>query len=203
MKYLIRVALALPLLILLGGPARTADEKAPDATPYYPLKVGDTWNYRMGDSKYTSKVTKIEEKDKQPCARVEITAGGKLTSVEYVKLKADGVYRYEIDANKAEPPVCFLKLPPKTGETWKIDSKVGPGKVTGTFKSGEEATLKVGDKTYEKVVTVTSEDLSGGDTVCRVTYYFAKDVGMVKQTLKIGTTNNEVVIELESFEAGK
>ena len=87
-------------------------------------------------------------------------------------------------------------------ETWKVDSSVaGMGKLTGTFKSGEVDELKVGEKKYEKVVTVSSDDMVAGGQKISVTYYFAKDVGMVKQTLTVN--GQQIVIELDKFEAGK
>jgi hypothetical protein len=200
MKTLAWIALALPLLLVLGSSART-DDKAPQ-TPYFPLKVGDTWDYHMGDTKFTLKVAKFEEVDKQNCARLEMTVGGKVHSYDLIAVKADGVFRYVTDGNKAEPPVCFLKLPSKKDETWKVESSVaGQGKLTGTFKSGEVEEVKVGDKKYEKVVTVSSDDMVAGGQKISVTYYFAKDVGMVKQTLSVN--GQQVVIELDKFEAGK
>jgi hypothetical protein len=200
MRILSCAGLALPLLLVLGTAARTAD-KAPE-TPYFPLKVGDSWDYRMGDTKFTLKVAKFEEVDKQNCARVEMTVGGKLHSYDLIAVKPDGVYRYVTDGNKADPPVCFLKLPPKKDETWKVESSVaGMGKLTGTFKSGEVDELKVGDKKYEKLITVSGDDLVAGGQKISVTYYFAKDVGMVKQTLSVN--GQQAVIELEKFEAGK
>ncbi len=200
MRILSCAGLALPLLLVLGTAARTAD-KAPE-TPYFPLKVGDSWDYRMGDTKFTLKVAKFEEVDKQNCARVEMTVGGKVHSYDLIAVKADGVYRYVTDGNKADPPVCFLKLAPKKDETWKVESTVaGMGKLTGTFKSGEVDELKVGDKKYEKLITVSGDDLVAGGQKIIVTYYFAKDVGMVKQTLSVN--GQQAVIELEKFEAGK
>jgi hypothetical protein len=199
MKCLAYLALVLPLALALGGVGRTADDKAAE-TPYFPLKVGDSWTYKMGDTRFTRKVAKVEDVDGQPCALIETTIGNRVASSERIAVKADGVYRYTTDDNKDhkfEPPLCFLKLPVKTGETWKVESSVaGTGKkVTGTFTTGEVAELKVGDKKYEKVVTVSSNDYDAGGTKTKVTYYFAKDVGVVKQTVSV--EGQEVVMELE------
>jgi hypothetical protein len=199
MKRLAYLTLVLLLTLAIGGVGRTADDKAPE-TPYFPLKVGDSWTYKMGDTRFTRKVAKFEDVDGQSCALIETTIGNRVASSERVAVKADGVYRYTTDDNKDhkfEPPLCFLKLPVKTGETWKVESSVaGTGKkVTGTFTAGEVAELKVGDKKYEKVVTVSSNDYDAGGTKTKVTYYFAKDVGVVKQTISV--EGQEVVMELE------
>jgi hypothetical protein len=71
----------------------------------------------------------------------------------------------------------------------------GAGKVAGTFKAAEVAELKVGDTKYEKVVKVTAADLDAGGSKIKVTYYFAKDFGLVKQTVWVD--GQEVVTELE------
>jgi hypothetical protein len=188
------LTLVLPLALVLGGQGRTADDKAPE-TAYFPLKVGDAQTYRIGDARYIRKVAKTEEFDKQPCAVVQTLVGDRVASWERVAVKADGVYRYSSDDNKYDPPLCFLKLPVKDGETWQVESTVaGAGKVTGSFKEAEVAELKLGEKKYEKVVQVTG-DLDAGGAKIKVTYYFAKDVGLVKQTVAVDA--QEVVMELE------
>ncbi len=187
--------LTLVLALALGGVGRSADDKAPE-TPYFPLKVGDSLTYRMGDVRYTRKIAKFEDFEKQPCALMQTLAGDRVASWERVAVKPDGVYRYTSDDNKYDPPLCFLKLPVKDGETWQVDSAVaGAGKVAGTFKAAEVAELKVGDTKYEKVVKVTAADLDAGGSKIKVTYYFAKDFGLVKQTVWVD--GQEVVTELE------
>ena len=208
-----RLSTALVLLVVIAV-ARGTDDKTPE-TPYYPLKVGNVWTYKIGDTKLTVKVPKFEDVDKQSCARVEMSVGAKVVSFEHVAVKADGVYRYATDDNKTEPPLCFLKLPVKQGDEWKVASTVGAmgkvtgtvgamGKVTGTFKTGEVAEdLKVAAGTYKKedVITVTCNDLDAGGMKVKLTYYFAKGVGMVKQTITIA--GQEIVIELEKYEPAK
>jgi hypothetical protein len=199
MRSLAYLALVLLLVLTVGPTGRTADDKAPE-TPYFPLKVGDSWSYRMGDTRYTRKATKVEDVDNQSCVLIETMVGNRLVSSEHVAVKADGVYRCTSDGtkdHKYEPPLCFLKLPVKTGDTWNVESSVtGAGKkVSGAFKTGEVAELKVGDKKYENVVTVTSDDFDAGGTKTKVTYYFAMDVGMVRQTIAI--EGQVVVMELE------
>jgi hypothetical protein len=200
MKTLSTALFALPLVLALGTAAR-ADDK-PLETPYYPLKVGNTWTYTVGVNKVTVKVAKFEDVDKQLCARVESTTGGANPPlVELIAVKADGVYRFRAAEQTVEPPVRFLALPPMKDDSWKIDSKVGTEKLKGTFKSGELDELKVGATTYKNVVTVTGDDLDANGQKMSVIYYFAKEVGMIKQTVKIGGA--EVVLELDKFEAGK
>jgi hypothetical protein len=204
MRLLSCALLALPLGLVVGPVARAQEKMA--ETPYYPLKIGNTWTYKIGETHFTMKVVKYEDVEsegkKQTCARVEMSGSdGKVQAVEHVAVKEDGVYRYMFENKKAEPPVRFLKLPPKKDDTWDVNSKIGAEKLSGTFKIGEEAEVKVPAGTYKDVITSASENLDANGQKISFKYYFAKDVGMIRQTIKI--QNQEVVIELEKFEAGK
>src|SRR5579859_7646391 len=108
MRYLSRAALVLPLLLVLGPAARAADEPKMAESPYYPLKVGNTWLYKIGDTRFEMKVTKLEKVDEQTVARIEMSVGGKVQAVEKVAVKDDGIYRYMFEDKKADPPVRFL-----------------------------------------------------------------------------------------------
>jgi hypothetical protein len=185
--------------------ARAADDK-PEETPYYPLKVGNKWTYKSGEIKITVQVTKFEDVNKQNCAVLEMSGGNiKSPLVEKVAVTTNdgvyGVYRYVAAGQEVKPPVLVLKLPPKKDDTWKVNSMVGPEKLTGSFMTGEVAELKVLDKTYKNVVTVTGADFDANGQKLSLTYYFAKDVGMIKQTIKVG--GGDVVLELDKFEPGK
>jgi hypothetical protein len=198
--FVLALALAVPAV---AAPAADDKPAAQATTPYYPLKVGNTWTYKVGDTKVTVTVAKFEEVEKQSCARIESSsAEGKPTLVEFVAVKADGVYRYAVADKKVEPPVKILALPPKKDETWKIDAAIGTEKLKGSFKCGEEAEVKVPAGTYKDVITVTGEDIDANGRKITMTYYFAKDVGIVKQRIKFGDAA-ESVFELEKFKAGE
>jgi hypothetical protein len=123
--------------------------------------------------------------------------GKQTLSFENIQVTKDGVYRLAFEGNKADPPVKFLALPPKDGDSWKVDSKIGKETLKGTFKMGKADKLKVGDKEYDTVYT-ESDDLDANGMKVTFKTYFAKGVGMVKQEIKIG--QQEVVIELVNFE---
>src|SRR2546423_13590341 len=69
-----RPALLAALALAFAAPA-FADEKVGES-PYYPTKVGTTWNYRLGEMKATVKVVKHEMKGGHMCALVETTING-------------------------------------------------------------------------------------------------------------------------------
>jgi hypothetical protein len=197
----VRTVAFLALALALPAAAARADDLKD--SPYYPLKVGSSWTYKANDVKFTLKVTKTEKvKDKDAevtAARVEMTKDGKVEGSELVAVKDDGVYRYAFENKKADPPIKFLQLPPKKDATWKVDSKADTDAIKGTFKMGEEE-IKVGDKTY-KTVTVTCDDLDAVGVKMSVTYYFAENVGMVKQVIE--AAGQKTVIELDKYEPAK
>jgi hypothetical protein len=202
MKWLPCALLAWPLV--LATPAVRADDKL-EETPYYPLQVGTTWHYKVGDGKFVMKVIKHEMVGKELCALIKMEGGEGAT--EHVTTKKDGVYRYSFGTLKPKEPVLILKLPPKKGDTWTVDVKTGTsedsGTVKGKFIAGEEKIkIKLMGKEKEvETVTASSDDLEADGLRIKCKYYFAKDLGMVKQEIEVA--NQKIVIELENFEAGK
>ncbi len=64
-----------------------------------------------------------------------------------------------------------------------------------------EKEVKVPAGTY-KAIPVAGQDIeANGVKITRLTYYFAENVGMVKQVIEI--ENNKIIIELERFEQAK
>jgi hypothetical protein len=187
-------------------PAKAVTEISSDQS-YYPLQIGNTWYYRLGDNKYSLKVAKFEKIGELNCARIEMSVEEKVTAFEHIAVTPEGVVRAAYDERKAEPPLLFLKLPPKKDATWKVDSVIGktdksPGeRVTGTFKEGEASKVTVPFGVYDNVITCSSQDLDANGVKLNFTYYFAKGVGMIKQEIDVG--GQKVIIELEKFEHGR
>jgi hypothetical protein len=199
MKRFSRCLVLFALLLFLTPAARPA-EGGPD-TPYFPLKVGTTWHYKVGQNRFSLKVAKHEKVGKVDAARVELIINGKTTSFEHVGVTADAVLRYSFEGKQADPPITVLKLPPRKGASWKVESKVDGHLMKGTFTIGEEENVKVPADTYKKTITVTGKDMEVNGVKLNVTYYFAEKVGMVKQVLEMA--NQKVIIELEKYEPGK
>jgi hypothetical protein len=193
-------ALALALLPLAPGPV-PAGKKPKESTPppvYYPLKVGNTWDYRLGQRKLTARVTGEETIGKDKYAILETSGDGK-TVVEKVAVLADGIYRAYADGMSITPPLRILKLPVKAGESWTVKSGAGGLGVDGTFTAAEvEVKLPAG--TY-KAVSASCPEFRIGTRKMALTYWFAPGVGLVKQRLQVG--ERDVVIELEKFNAAK
>ncbi len=206
-------ALAAALLLAGGGPLAgqgkgqgnkdTKDQqekKAPrgKAAAYFPLKVGSTWEYRVGKQKAVVRVLRQETVDKDTVAVLETTLDGTKVT-ERVGVKADGVYRYSGDGVDYTPPLRFLKLPPAAGETWQVKSRGAGLEIAGTFTAGEEeVTVPAGQ--YE-AVTASCPDFRIDTARVAVTYWLVPDIGMVKQRFK--GAGRDLLIELEKYTPGK
>jgi len=204
MKRLIPLA-AGTLLLLLGAllaPATGNDNKLADDTlvsPYFPLKVGTTWEYLSGGKTIVLKVAAHEQIDGQTCARLETDSGGRVT--EHLTVKEDGIYRVRANGQDLKPPVLVLKLPPAKGDSWSVDSAVQNFALKGKLIMGEEK-LTVGQAEYATFSVKSSEMTMGGQGVSMESWY-AKDIGMVKQHFRLPAADYDVVLELTKFSAGK
>jgi len=199
MKFVCAAGVA--FLVVIGSTSALHAQGTVKETPFYPLKVGTKWEYKAGDQRFTMRVTKHENLGEIPCAVVETVSDEKVVATEYIYVTEDGVYRASFNGQKADPPVCFLKLPPKKDEKpWTVSSKLGSETVKATFKMGQED-VTVPAATYKNAFTSESKDCKVNDTEFQFTYWFAEGVGMVKQIVRVGT--KEIAIELEKFEAGK
>jgi len=200
MKY--RFAMFILAGVLLAVPLGRAQE---GSSPY-PLKVGSKWHYRVGeDQKVVVKVAKAEEfkivrnlgKDKVKEEKVagftlEMVSGGRPALKEQVAVLPDGVYRLSSADKQITPPLCILKLPPKKGDTWQVDSTIGDVKVKGTFRTGEAVLGKL-----KCITSVLQNGETGSDKIV-LEYYFAPGLGIVKQHVRVG--NIESTMELEKYE---
>jgi hypothetical protein len=205
MKWLLTTLLA--AAVLSAAAAQPPGAEAVKQTPYLPLQVGNTWTYRLGEQKVVLKVAKYEKVGDVTCARVEMLVEGMPKSYEMVGVTDDGVYRYAFEGKRIEPPLRFLKLPPKKGETWPVDSALGKSDkgggqtIKGTFKAGEEKVTVPERKDAYDTVTAGSDDLDVAGEKMGLTYYFAQNVGMVKQVMDVA--GQKVTLELEKFEKGE
>ena len=203
MKY--KLALMVLAAAVLAAPDGRSQESP---STYYPLKVGSTWTYRAAeDQKVIVKVAKAEQlkivkikgdvkvEEKVPGVTLEVSSGGR-TLREQVAVLPDGVYRFSAANKEVSPPLCILKFPLQKDKTWQVDSMIGDMKVKGTFRIGE-AEITVLGKKYKCVTAFLQDEETGTDKIV-LEYYFAPNVGIVKQHAHKG--NIDSTIELEKYE---
>ena len=223
--------LLLVLAGALASPLGAQDEKSYN-TDYYPLKVGNKWTYRAGNAQQQQvvvEVTKVEalkkiNKDKTTARTtvenvaayvLKITSGDKIM-FERVGVLPDGlyrlpgatkdielpggVYRFEAAGKEINPPECFLRLPLVKGASWEVDSESAGVKIKGTFVGNDDAVAVPAGKF--QTMTVASKDLQLGSQPMTMEYWFAPQVGVVKQRAQVGS-NFQTTLELQKFEAAK
>jgi hypothetical protein len=193
-RHLPLVALALLVGCSTAGPAREAFRE----TPYYPLKVGTRWVYRVDDNKHlTLYVARHEKVGDEVCALVETVRDGEVIGKEHIRSTASGVYSLGRDGKRLVPPLPLLKLPPTVGQTWSVNLKRG-GKVSkGTYRMGED-TVQVPLGKFQAVTLRGESFEEESGLAVAFTYWFAPGYGPVKQVVRVG--GKRTAMELESFE---
>ena|GEM_PF-494963 len=192
-------------------PRAIADDDDDDSSPkiteikdseYYPLKLGTKWTYLVNGQKVTVAVAEYEKVGGTVCARLETSVNGTVSATEHVGIKDDGVCRSRYNGSKIDPPLCFLKLPPKDGTKWKVKSKQGTATIKGDFEEGEEK-VEVAAGEYKTFTSKSECEVVAGETTITmtITYYFAKGVGMVKQ--EVESNGATTTLELKKFTPGK
>ena len=183
--------------------AASAEESKVGVSEMYPLAIGTEWVYKSGMLEVTERVTKHELLKGEWCARVETLYDSKVKSFEHIAVRKDGVYRVAISGNLVEPPLCFLKLPPRAEEKWSVESKIVGQSVTGDFSvSVSTATVPVG--TF-KTAAVAGKNFRAGPSELSFLYHYAPKYGKVKQVITTGSKSDgeERVMELKEFRLGK
>jgi hypothetical protein len=198
---LVRFA-AFALVFAATLPLSADEEKIPE-NEYYPLAVGTTWTYEAGGGQ-TVKV-KVAEHEKirgTLCARFETSFPGNTVS-EHITIKEDGVYRHSYAGVKIDPPVRFMKLPIKKGDTWKVESKQGEQELKGKFTVDEESDVDVPAGTFDKTVKISGKftvKVEGANQEFETTCWYAKGRGLIKQEFNSG--GQIYTIELKKFTKG-
>jgi hypothetical protein len=207
MKAPLRLPLAPLLVLLLLGCGKAPAEKAIKApaaapgqvadSPYYPLKIGTKWTYKGGKTRMTAEVVRHEDLGGLACAVIENRREGKVLRKEHVQATAEGVFLVGVEGRRLKAPVRLLKAGPKPGDHWETQSRDGRRRDTYLIEAGD-VTVPAG--TFATVI-VRGEIVEDGRRTSAFAYWFAKDVGIVKQMLVEG--GRTTVYELECFEGAK
>lgn len=187
---------------------------------YLPLQEGQEWHYKkkvIEDGKPLTgeagtvvvrvtgrdEVTVTEEKGKKQTALAytlessggDKKAGGKKLTEQVVVL-ANGIYRRSAAGKSITPQLAILKLT----KSWQVESMTNDTPITGTFELGQEDVTVPAGK-FDKATTSTADKLKIGDQTMFIKYWFAVDVGIVKQEMRVG--NYQVTLELQGIRKAK
>ena len=187
------------LAVLTVGVTLPAQEAA-ETHPYYPLKVGSEWTYKVQGGPIKVKVVGTEKAGMFTGYKLETSAQNKVSATETVAVTPEGVKRFSVNQLAPEQPILFLPKDPEATKTWKVDTKVAGQTIKGDFTANKAAGVQVPAGTYD-TIHVRGENMQIGSTSTTVEYWFAKDVGIVKLKFTLGT--QDATLELEKYEAGK
>jgi hypothetical protein len=194
-----RAPAVLLVLALAAGPG-AADKDAPD---YYPLKIGTKWHYRLDLNGQTvpveNQVVKVEIVNGAPVAQVDTFLQGKVMASEQLQANAQGVFRLKSNEQEFKPAVHLLRYPAKDGESW--ETVTGGGAPIRYRCKAVRETVKVPAGTYQAVRVQIDAD-QNGTLLVQTLYWFAPEVGMVKQVFQ-GGPQNRGTLELEKFEPAR
>jgi hypothetical protein len=183
-----------------GERAAIGQDKSPD---YFPLKAGTKWVFQVDQGgkklKFSNQIAKVESTDGKSLALLETTVNGEVTETVHLAATDKGIFRHRINGIELTPPVCFLKYPLKKDDTWETESTIGnePLKIKGKVFDAEDVTVPAGKYKAFRVELETSAAGMRATT----TFWFAPDVGVVKQSAENG--GKTITAELEKFEAVK
>lgn len=185
------------LLLFVPDPVET-----PKPESYYPLTPGNEWHYagKVGnkDLKMVFRAAELEDIDGVKLIRLETLIDGKTAANEHLGHSDKGLFRHRFNGLKVDPPFMLVRYPINKGDTWKSNVKSG-GEIAETTSTVGEETVTVPLGKFKTVKVTVAGSANGIDI--KTTYWFAPDVGMVKQTLDMGEVH--LVLELEKRVQGK
>jgi hypothetical protein len=196
--------------VVLTFVVTVATAQEPVANPYYPLKVGKQWTYRVGKESVVIRVDKEipleftrdekgEKKDKAIGYILTVTSGPREVQ-EQVAVLNDGVFKASTAGKALKPALLILKNPIKPGESWPVEFKTDEGKtIRGKFVTGTESVPLVlnGKEVKVNTVTVTGKDLQLDEGEMSIKFWFVENIGLVKEHVQVG--KHETTLELRGY----
>lgn len=190
----------LPVLSVLfvATPIPKRTDKSAD---YYPLKLGNRWEYQAGSTTITTTVTDVTaRKDGMSASTIETRVNDAVVATEVIAVSDKGLFHEKTNNSPVNPPLMFLKFPVKANATWAADAVCGVTTIGVTYTVHESEDIKVPAGKF-KAVRVESRGAIGGAQT-GATFWFAPDTGIVKLQYPVAG-GNDTVLELKAFTPGK
>jgi hypothetical protein len=182
-----------------GADKAPENQGNPDKFNYYPVEVGNTWHYRVNANgkitNFSARISKHENINGEALARLDTL---NVPVTEHLAQTEKGVFRHRFNGSQVSPPLPLLPYPPNVGAKWQgeftTEMEKGKNRYFGEIQKEETVEVPAGKF---KTLRVSIKVEQNGPMV-QTTYWFAKDVGFVKQSANIlGAT---ILMELERFE---
>jgi hypothetical protein len=217
------------VVLLLASGLTSAQEKGPPPprNDFYPLHAGAKWTYSVPHTKGAFKDIEVVVERLEPVRRKQRAAnlgefldsfhiktisedlpgdktsndrplGVKMVLSEQLLVSEDGVFRMRSAGKDIEPPAKLLKAPGDPKLTWNVDSESETVKLKGTF-TAETFDADLDQK--RPVIKVSCRNFQIGNRTMDVDYWFAKDIGIVKQrvSLSVSLGSIELMTHLKEY----
>jgi hypothetical protein len=198
------VVLLISSLVDAGTPVKEKKEKKETTDNYFPLQQGNEWHFeRTAPGKPVSvvyRIGKIENINGVDLARLDVEIDGtSFPNAEHLRQSDKGVFRHRLSGVEVDPPLCILRYPAKPGDKWGGEITVGTDKGAYGCETVEENIEVAAGKFKAMRVNLR---LDYKELTVKVSYWFVKDIGYVKQTFDFGGAV-AVQHELHSFQPQK
>ena len=124
------VTLAAVIVLAASWTTARADDKDKDkvgVSPYYPLKVGNSWTYSGPmNVAVVNKVVAHEKIGGVMCAKIETEVNGKVQGSEHIAINKDGIYRYTLNGKEFEKPIMILSCRPRRATSGRSTRRSAP-----------------------------------------------------------------------------
>ena len=176
----------------------------------WPFKKGNSWTMATTVSNSATKnktvqtqVITVAEVKKTPDgdeASLEYSMNDKVFQIETYRSTSAGIFRTGggLDGtSRVDPPLPTVKFPLKVGNTWNwkrsVTTPQGESVGTATYTAPEIRTLKLAGEEFRAYKVHLTMTLHQGDQKIDVVndYWFAPDIGLVKQGVVMGTITVE------------
>ncbi|MEO2089662.1 MAG: hypothetical protein ABGY75_09225 [Gemmataceae bacterium] len=188
-----------------GATAAPVPKELKKKSDFYPLAVGNRWEYEAGikgdrvKTRSVYEVSKVEAKDGIRVVTVTVTIAHpnqdpvQLTNT--LRESKDGVELVTRNGIERDPPERIVSVSMQPGETWTVKREETKKEYTQQHTVGkpEEVTVPAGK--FQAVPVVIRHDIGG--TKYTSTFWYADGVGMVKMAM------SNHVTELKEFTPGK
>lgn len=161
----------------------------------YPMVENSTWAYDMQvqgkKMDMMIRIAGIEKSEKQQLYKVEAAFDGKVSATESFSNDKQGLARHRNNGLELSPPLQLLRNPVKIGDKWQQKIKHSGITMATTCKTSAEVidtplgkldTVKVSISTVVEGVAIDTD------------YWFAPDVGCVRQVLNLGQVKANMII---------
>lgn len=192
------------LMIAMTSVAAPIPRDNQKPTLYFPVVVGAKWVYQWKNEEEIKEVTSVEDRNGAKIVTVsQLGKDNKLSPCEVVLVTEHELILLSEFGKELKPPVCLLKIPCKTGDTWKCDSNwfVNSDLLGAVAKVREIEELKIPAGKFNTIRVERTYALNGTCGGYKWNDYFAPGIGRVKMIDSFD--NGPLVGVLKSFTPGK